>query len=540
MKRYLYRPDTKGSIRIDKFLHEKLSNFGYSREGVKGLIERGQVFLNKSKVIKPSIKVSDKDLIEVFICESNDIKPVEGNLKVVYEDKYLAVIDKPKGLVTHPAPSCKDITLVNYLINRFPQIKDLDSERPGIVHRLDKDTTGLMVIALQKKVQDILKNLFSKREVKKSYLAIVIGILEKKQGELKFFMDRDHRSKTKMRVYKNEGRESITRYKVIYEFKDYNLSLIEAEILTGRTHQIRVHFSHIGHPVLGDQLYSKGKLVENKIISALAKRQMLHAWKISFKHPISKKELKFISKVPKDFFRLLLYLSKKRPMVVGVTGGVGCGKSMVAKLLAKDNVPYWSADRAVESLYKRGNSGYEMIKRSFGLEFVDEERGVVNKKKLFMKMSQDKNFRQEVEHIIHPLVFEDMMEFISKNKTKNMVILEVPLLAEAGWDKAPNRSIFDIIVGVFCSDNIRIKRLENIRGWSKMQVLEVDKWQLPQKEKLKHCDIIIDNSYLLENTKAKVATLHKILRKIRLKRLLRRIGELDKSNILDKNQLLPI
>ncbi|GAB6162549.1 dephospho-CoA kinase [Desulfothermus naphthae] len=532
MKKYLYRPNTDLFIRIDKFLHQKLSHLGYSRQGVKELIEKGQVFVNRKKVIKPSQKISNKDVVEVLICENNEIKPVQGNLKILYEDDYLVVIDKPKGLVTHPAPSCKEPTLVNYLLYKFPRIKELDSERPGIVHRLDRDTTGLMVVALQKKAQELLQGLFSKRKIEKKYLALVMGVLEKKQEELRFFMDRDHRSKTKMRVYSDEGRESITRYRVIYEFKDYNLSLVEVEILTGRTHQIRVHFSHIGHPVLGDPLYSKGKKIENKIISRLVKRQMLHSWNLSFKHPILNRELKFVSKVPKDFFRVLLYVSKKRPMVVGVTGGVGCGKSMVAKLLTKGGVPYWSADKAVETLYRKGNSGYEMIKRSFGLEFVDEQNGIVNKKKLFMNMSQDENFRTQVEQIIHPIVFEDMMEFISKNKTKNMVILEIPLLIEAGWHKDPGKRVFDLIVGVFCSNEIRIKRLEEIRGWNKTQVREVDKWQLPQKEKLRHCDIIIDNSSTLEKTHKKVAYLRRLLREIRVSKVKAKIFELEHLDIV--------
>ncbi len=218
-------------------------------------------------------------------------------------------------------------------------------------------------------------------------------------------------------------------------------------------------------------------------------------------------------------------------MVVGVTGSVGSGKSTVCRLLAGDKYPLWSADKAVESLYGEGNAGYEMIKRTFGLEFVDEDRGVVDKKKLFAHMNMDRDFREEVEKIIHPLVFEDMKDFISRNKTKNMVILEIPLLVEAGWDKSLEDSIFDVIVGVFCSDMVRIKRLQQLRGWSQVQISGVDRWQLPQKEKLKRCNIIIDNSSTIEDTRIKVANLRGLLRKIRKKRLLSRVYQFDKLGI---------
>lgn len=228
---------------------------------------------------------------------------------------------------------------------------------------------------------------------------------------------------------------------------------------------------------------------------------------------------------------MVLYASKKRPMVVGVTGSVGSGKSTVCRLLAGDKYPLWSADKAVESLYGEGNAGYEMIKRTFGLEFVDEDRGVVDKKKLFAHMNMDRDFREEVEKIIHPLVFEDMKDFISRNKTKNMVILEIPLLVEAGWDKSLEDSIFDVIVGVFCSDMVRIKRLQQLRGWSQVQISGVDRWQLPQKEKLKRCNIIIDNSSTIEDTRIKVANLRGLLRKIRKKRLLSRVYQFDKLGI---------
>ncbi len=525
-KKLIFNVDEK-DIRIDKFLHEKLKVHGYSREQVKALILKGAVCVIGEKFLslKPKTKVGIGDRIEVILPKTEVLMPEKGNLNVVYEDEYLVVIDKPPYLTTHPAPSCRETTLVNILLHRYPQIRQLDRERPGIVHRLDKDTSGLMVVALKKEVQDLLKEAFSKRKVKKKYLVLVHGKMRPPCGEIKLLMDRDHVTKTKMRVYADRGRESITRYRVIREFQGYNISFIEAEILTGRTHQIRLHFSYKGHPVLGDKIYSNGKKIHDEILRKLVKRQMLHAWKLEFEHPITGESLKFTSPVPGDFYRTLLYLGKKRPMVVGVTGSVGCGKSKVCELLSKGRYPLWSADVAVENLYKKGNAGYEMIKRTFGESFVNEKE--VNKKHLFMHMATDRNFREEVERIIHPLVYMELKSFLEKHKRDLMVIAEVPLLVEAGWKEDRTESIFDVVIGVFCENEVRFKRLEKIRGWTREQILNIDKWQMPQEQKLKQCHIIVDNSYSLDRLKHQITILQDILKDIRRKRLFKEIYRIN-------------
>lgn len=518
--------------RIDKILHNFLKKKGYSRQKIKEFIEKELVLLNNELVLRASTKVSVGDKVEISLPQEEGILPVEGDIDVVYEDDYLIVINKPYNLTTHPAPSCKEPTLVNILIKKYPELKELDNERPGIVHRLDKDTSGLMIIAKNREVQEKLKLMFQKKEIKKKYLALVYGILKEEQGEINVLMDRDQKTKIKMRVYSRFGRESITRYRVIKTFSDYNVSLVEADLLTGRTHQIRVHFSYIGHPILGDNLYVKVQKIENPIIEKLVKRQMLHSWELEFIHPVTKRKLHFKAPVPDDFYRVLLYVLKKRPMVVAVTGGVGCGKSKVSELLAKGGYPLWSADKAVEELYKCGAAGFELIKLNFGDEYIDYERGCLNKRKLFETMSQDKYFRHEVEKIIHPLVYAHMMEFGQKNRTKNMIILEIPLLVEAGWTKEESRHVFDVIVGIFCAEKIRDKRLKEIRGWGIEQIKETVKWQVSQKQRLAECDIIIDNSGSLDELEGKVTSLKKILKRLRIKKLYNNLKELENLGVI--------
>ncbi len=526
--------------RLDKVLYRYFEQRGYSRNNIKEFIKKGFVVLNDKIVSKASTKVLYGDKIEVVIPKDKGIEPIEGDLDVIYEDEYLLVINKPPNLTTHPAPSCKEPTLVNILIKRYPELKTLDKERPGIVHRLDKDTSGLMIIAKNKDVQEKLKSMFQKREIKKKYIVLVHNILRERQGEINVLMDRDHISRTKMKVYKDRGRESITRYKVITDDLNYNVSLVEAELLTGRTHQIRVHFSHIGHPVVGDKLYGRPKKIDNLIIKKLAKRQMLHSWYLDFIHPVTKKRLWFKVPVPEDFFRVILYISKKRPMCVAVTGGVGCGKSKVSELLSKGGYPLWSADQAVEELYKAGGAGFEHIRLNFGDKYIDPQKGCINKKKLFETMSQDQYFRQQVERIIHPLVFEHMVNFIEMNKSKNMVILEIPLLVEAGWTKENYRGMFDIIVGIFCAENVRNNRLKEIRGWNEEKIKQTIKWQASQRERVMVCDIIIDNSKSLDELQKKVATIKILLRKLRIKRLFKKLTKLRELGIIDwvyKNEI---
>lgn len=258
-------------IRCDVFLSEKISNL--SRTSIQKLIKGKLVFVN-GKNIKPNVILEIGDEITVSIPDKKEITLVaeDIDLDIVYEDDYIIIINKPRNMVVHPAVGNEKHTLVNALLNHC-KLSMINSERPGIVHRLDKDTTGLMVIAKNNSSYKYLKNLFETRKIDKEYLAICNGIFQKKSGTIQTFMDRDPNNRRKMAVT-NSGRDAISKYEVISENNGY--SLVKIKILTGRTHQIRVHMTYINHPLLGDPVYGNVKHKFN------LDHQLLHCHKLGF------------------------------------------------------------------------------------------------------------------------------------------------------------------------------------------------------------------------------------------------------------------
>lgn len=281
-------------IRLDKFITEKIS--GISRTHVQELINGGFVTVN-GKTAKPGLKLNSHDKVDVTIppeppshLEAQDIP-----LKIVYEDADVLVIDKPAGIAVHPAPGITSGTLVNAILNYLPGIaKDADSLRPGIVHRLDKDTSGLILVAKNRTAQANLSDQFKNRTVKKTYITLVKGKLTPEQGIIEADISRDPKNRQKMAVVA-EGREARTEYKVIRYYG--NNTLLEIHPETGRTHQIRVHLAAIGYPVIGDATYG----LANKHL----KRQFLHAGKISFNLPSTGKRVEFESPLPEDLAKAL-------------------------------------------------------------------------------------------------------------------------------------------------------------------------------------------------------------------------------------------
>jgi len=231
-------------------------------------------------------------------------------MKIIYEDNNLIVIDKPAGLVVHPGAGNEKNTIVDWLLQNYPEIEKLnwpDMNRPGIVHRLDKDTSGLMILAKNPKVLEKLQGLFQTHNIKKTYLALVYGKLEKPDGEITGFISRDpnaRRQQTAKSIHfdfqPGKMRQAKTEYKVIkeYRYQNYDLTLVEAMIETGRMHQIRVHFKSIGHPVIGDPTYN---IKHSKRISKELglNRQFLHAYKLAFNN------FKFESQLPTDLINIL-------------------------------------------------------------------------------------------------------------------------------------------------------------------------------------------------------------------------------------------
>ena len=235
------------------------------------------------------------------------------NIKILYEDKELIVLDKPNSLTVHPGAGQKNYTLTDFLTKKYGKnLSNLSgTDRPGIVHRLDKDTSGLLIIAKNNKVHKLLQEKFKKREVNRLYLAVVWGLLKKNSGTFKMNIGRNPKNRKKFSIFKVGGKEAITNYKVKRVFSNV-ASLIECKLLTGRTHQIRVHLSSSGNPIIGDKKYGKNKSkllknVDKSLINDIItfKRQALHAYFLSFIHPIKKEKIQLNSELPSDFNNLI-------------------------------------------------------------------------------------------------------------------------------------------------------------------------------------------------------------------------------------------
>lgn len=296
--------EEKGT-RLDKFLAEEFPQ--YSRSWLQKLIAKGNVLVNQ-KEVKSSYQLEESDKItgQITPPEKISLQPdLSIKLNIIYEDKDLLIIDKPAGLVVHPSPTHKSKTLVNALLNYLPKIKEVgeDKIRPGIVHRLDKDTSGLMIITKNNQSFQHFKNLFNNQKVEKRYLVLTVGQFKEKSGTINKPIARSKHSPEKMTI-SPDGRKSLTKYKVIRQFKDY--ALIEAQPKTGRMHQIRVHLASIGHPVAGDKKYGFKK----QLCPSELKRQFIHAGFLKFKLP-GGEEKKFQSKLPLDLEKVLSELNNQ-------------------------------------------------------------------------------------------------------------------------------------------------------------------------------------------------------------------------------------
>lgn len=278
-KFFVIIPKDKGK-RLDRFLAEKFPKF--SRSWLQKLISQEKILVN-SKPVKPRYLLKENDKIRAQVSAPEKIKlelDESIKFKIIYEDKDVIVIDKPAGLVVHPSESCKSGTLVNGLLSYYPGIKNVgeDTSRPGIVHRLDKDTSGLMVVAKNNQALQYLKRQFKSRKVEKRYIALVIGQLKADSGVIDKPVARSKRDPEKMTVTIS-GRRAETFYRVIKRFKNY--TLVEAAPKTGRMHQIRVHFKSIRHPLAGDKVYG----FKRQPCPRGLKRQFLHAQCLKFNLP---------------------------------------------------------------------------------------------------------------------------------------------------------------------------------------------------------------------------------------------------------------
>lgn len=294
--------------RLDAFLARQISDLSRSR--AQKLIEDSQVLLNQAVCTDKNYRLRPGDLVKLTIPapEKAIPEPEKVLLDIVYEDSDLLVINKPKGMVVHPGPGHRGGTLVNALLGHCKDLSGIGGVmRPGIVHRLDKDTSGLLIAAKNDHSHQVLSDQLKNRKIKREYIALVHGEVRPTMGEIRAPIARHPRHRKKMAVVEG-GREAITRYRVLKHFDRY--SLLRVNLETGRTHQIRVHLSYLGYPVVGDEAYAKGDRGElpGNLITAHA----LHAYRLHFKHPRSGKANSFRAGLPEDFRKVLYWLKDKQ------------------------------------------------------------------------------------------------------------------------------------------------------------------------------------------------------------------------------------
>ena len=279
----------KNDLRLDQYLKDELN---VSRSKIQKLIKEDRILVN-GKNVHASYLVKENDIIDIDDDLSFEIhiEPEDIPIDVVYEDDYLLVVNKKSGMVVHPAPGNYSGTLVNALMNRF-KLSNKDNIRPGIVHRIDKDTSGLLVVAKNDEVHDMLSEMIKKKEVERKYIALVEGVIKHETGTIDAPIGRDINNRQKMMVTDVNSKDAITHFRVLKRYNDK--TLIECKLETGRTHQIRVHMNYINHPIVNDPVYGRSKKVTPF-------GQMLHSKSIRFIHPITKREIYIESELPKEF-----------------------------------------------------------------------------------------------------------------------------------------------------------------------------------------------------------------------------------------------
>jgi len=307
--------------RVDLILSKKIKFI--TRTYIKKLIENSQLEINKKTVKTPATKIKTNDKIVINIIEKKESKilPNKIDLKIIFEDDDLIVINKPKGLVVHPGAGNFENTLVNALMFKYKDnLSNINGKiRPGIVHRIDKDTSGLLVVAKNNLSHSNLSKQFNDHSIKRTYQCLIWGVVRPLNGKIETLISRNPKNRQLMAVSEIKGKNAITNYKTlkVFDTKEIpKISLIQCQLETGRTHQIRVHLKYKGGAILGDQKYGKKNIKFKKInkdfykILSSISGQVLHAQTLEFSHPIKKKLMSFKSPLPDDFKKILNFLSK--------------------------------------------------------------------------------------------------------------------------------------------------------------------------------------------------------------------------------------
>ncbi len=301
--------------RIDIFLSKKLKK--YSRNKIQKLIKNKNIYINNKIVKKNNTKIYNKDIIKIFIKKKINKYKINKKIKIniIYEDKYLIIINKNKNTIIHPGAGHKNDTLINKLIYLYPNIYP-NLKRCGIIHRLDKDTTGLLIISKNKKSYiKLIKNL-KKKKIIRIYKTLVFGKIKNKIKKIETYIKRNKYNRKIMSISKT-GKKAITYIKIIEKFKYF--TFLEIKLETGRTHQIRVHMNYLNNPIVGEKIYTKKNILKKYKISKLIlnkinklNRQALHASTLIFKHPIKKNKIVINSFIPKDILNIIFWLRQEK------------------------------------------------------------------------------------------------------------------------------------------------------------------------------------------------------------------------------------
>ncbi len=476
--------------RLDRFLAGEMPNF--SRAALQRAVAEGRCAVDGCIVTKPDRRLKTGQCVRLSLPERGSaLQPEEGNIDILWKDDNLIVCNKPAGLTVHPCPSCPENTLVQRLISRFPQIGRMDGLRPGVVHRLDKDTSGILLLALTEPVRLALSEAFARRTVHKEYLALVHGEASE-TGECREPIGRHPEIKVKMAVVPEKcgGKPAHTQWQRLWLAPDKNTSLLAVRIHSGRTHQIRVHLSYLGHPLLGDKTYAP------QAVRNLATRQMLHAHRIAFVHPTTGERLAFSCPPPTDMLAAAMRAGCGMCRLV-LTGCPGCGKSTVAAILARRGLPVFSADKEVQRLYAAKGPLVQWAVVRFG-DIVLARDGSIDKEALFAAMQTDALLKADLEETVHALVHDALENFWKAHEEAGAAIAcaEVPLWFECGWHRQKAHNTMTAVVS--CPAAKRRSRLENSRGWHPEKIAVIESWQWPEEKKSTAADLIIDNGASLE------------------------------------------
>ena len=494
-------------LRLDRFWARELAAEGVSREKVKDWIKAGLALVDGAVARKPNLELAGTESLALAgDMPAPGLTPVDRDLAVLHQDAHVAVIAKPPGLTVHPAPSVEEPTLAHVLVSHFPQIADQDPDRPGIVHRLDKDTSGLLAVALTEAARLALSRDFAERRTVKAYLALVSG-KPPTAGSIDAPMGRDPRAKTRMAVRTRDGREARSDYRTLWTAPGGRASLVLVRIHTGRTHQIRVHLSHLGHPLLGDPTYG---FRPERLPGVDVPRVMLHSFFLGLAHPATGAPPALALPPPPDFLDTLAALSRQ-PLRLGLTGSAGSGKSALLAEFKALGLPCFSADEAVARLYARGGDAFHLITARFGQELAAPDGSGLDRGRLLALMRDKEAVRREVMDLVHPMVAHAMEMFFAQHAEAPAPIpgqtpilaAEIPLLLES--DPSFRRGV-DLIAGVFCPDRTRHSRILSRGGPPDLPAL-LDSWQWPQADKMRACHLVVDNTGPRETLPAKAAAL---------------------------------